>query len=269
MKIAFIGAGVMAEAMISGLIGKKTAAASDITASDIVEERLTYLQKTYGIGCSSDNTEVVNEKDVIVLSVKPQVVADVLSRLQGKVQPDQAILSIIAGTTIKTIGNQLGHDRIIRVMPNTPAQIGQGMSVWTATETVTDQQKKMAAKILSSLGKEMFVDDEKYIDMATALSGSGPAYIFLIIEALIDAGVHIGMTREMASELALQTTVGSALFAQESDKHPAQLRNMVTSPGGTTAAGLLKLEKAGIRAIMAQAVVAAYEKAQKLGKEQR
>ena len=269
MKIAFIGGGVMGEAMISGLISKGSAEPEAITVSDIDRQRLKFLGEKYRVRCISDNRKAVRESNTVVLSVKPQTLAEVTEGLQGILQPGQLVLSIIAGASIKTLNQRLKHDAIVRVMPNTPAQIGEGISVWTATEAVSQTQKKAAQTILSALGKEIYVDNEKYIDMATAVSGSGPAYIFLIIEALTDAAVHIGMPRGMASELVLQTVLGSAHFAQASGKHLAELRDMVTSPGGTTAEGLLRLEKGGLRAILSQAVIAAYEKAQNLGREQK
>ena len=269
MKIAFIGAGVMAEAIISGLINKGSAKPEDITASDIVQSRLAELGTKYGIQYVTSNQEAVKDKDVVVLSVKPQVISHLSEDLRGRIQDEQLVLSIMAGVKIDTINMLLTHRSIVRVMPNTPAQIGEGISVWTATDSVRQPQKEMAQTILAALGKEIYVDDEKYIDMATAVSGSGPAYVFVILEALIDAAVHIGMPRSTASELVFQTILGATLFAQTSDKHLAELKNMVTSPGGTTAEGLLELEDGKLRAVLTQAVVAAYEKAQVLGKEQK
>jgi len=259
----------MAEAIISGLINKGSAKPEDITASDIVQSRLAELGTKYGIQYVTSNQEAVKDKDVVVLSVKPQVISHLSEDLRGRIQDEQLVLSIMAGVKIDTINMLLTHRSIVRVMPNTPAQIGEGISVWTATDSVRQPQKEMAQTILAALGKEIYVDDEKYIDMATAVSGSGPAYVFVILEALIDAAVHIGMPRSTASELVFQTILGSTLFAQTSDKHLAELKNMVTSPGGTTAEGLLELEDGKLRAVLTQAVVAAYEKAQVLGKEQK
>jgi pyrroline-5-carboxylate reductase len=269
MKIAFIGGGVMGEAMISGLIRQSSAEPEAITVSDVDQDRLRALAERYGIRGIAENRQAIQWKDIVVLSVKPQILPEVTDGLRGKIQPGQLVLSIIAGARIHTLSQQLGHDCIVRVMPNTPAQIGEGISVWTATRAVNSEQKGMTRTILTALGKEIYVTEEKYIDMATAVSGSGPAYIFLMIEALVDAAVHIGMPRKMASELVLQTVLGSARIAEVGGKHPAELRNMVTSPGGTTAAGLLRLEEGGLRAIIAQAIVAAYEKARDLGKEQK
>ena len=269
MKIAFIGAGVMAEAVVSGIINTGICRAEDITASDISENRLRQTKSKYGISTTVSNQEAIKGNDIVVLSVKPQVFNAIADDLRGRLDHEQLVLSIMAGVKIDTIKLLLTHRCIARVMPNTPAQIGQGISVWTATDSVRQAQKDMVQSVLSGLGKELYVEDEKYIDMATAISGSGPAYVFLIIESLIDAGVHIGLPRPMSAQLVMQTMLGSVQFAQVSDRHIAELRDMVTSPGGTTAEGLLKLEEGELRAVLTRAVVAAYEKAQKLGKEQK
>lgn len=268
MRISFVGAGVMGETMLSSLLYRGIAAPDDIWACDISHERLIILKEKYRINCTSDNRQAVDGSDVIVLSVKPQSLGTVLRELKGRMATEQLVLSIVAGASISKIGKGLGHGAVVRAMPNTPAQVDAGISVWTATHVVTQAQKETARKILASLGKEIYVSDEKYIDMATAVSGSGPAYIFLVMEALIEAAVHIGLPREMAGELVLETVLGSAKMAQESGKHLAELKNMVTSPGGTTAEGLFYLEEGGLRAILAQAVIAAYEKAQLLGSEE-
>ncbi|MFP3975382.1 MAG: pyrroline-5-carboxylate reductase [Chloroflexota bacterium] len=267
MNIAIIGGGVMGEAIISGLIAKGHATPGSITVSDIDQNQLQRLQNEYKVYCLSDNIRAVEGKDLVVLSVKPQVFGAISDELSSSLQDEQLVLSIMAGTRIDTLKHQLKHDSIVRVMPNTPAQIGEGMSVWTATDSVSDQQKGLAQTTLSTLGKEIYVADEKYLDMATAVSGSGPAYIFLVIESMIDAGVHIGMSREMSTELVLQTVLGTARFAQASNRSVAELRNMVTSPGGTTAEALFELEKSSLRASLDQAIIAAYRKAQSLGEE--
>lgn len=264
MKIAFIGTGVMGEAMISALLGKGAVSPSDVCACDIDASRLSLIKEKHHVNCTSNLPEAINNCDIVVLSIKPQTLNGVAHDLKGKLDKEQVALSIMAGACIADIGQKLGHDTIVRAMPNTPAQVGQGMTVWTATSTVKQQQKDMVQVILRTMGKEIYVADEKYIDMATAVSGSGPAYIFLIMEALIDAAVHIGLSREMGEELVLQTVLGSACIARETGRHPAELKNSVTSPGGTTAEGLLRLEEGGMRAIVAQAVIAAYEKTQRL-----
>lgn len=269
MNITFIGGGVMGEAMLSALLKKGVAKPEAIVVSDINPARLNVLQQKYHIRCTPHNNDAIKGSDVVVLAVKPQSLNEVSSQLNGKLLPEQLALSIIAGATIKILSQGLRHNSIVRAMPNTPAQIGEGISIWTATEAVSQAQKEMAQAILAALGREIYVNDERYIDMATAVSGSGPAYIFLVIEALSDAAVHIGLPRELAEEMVVETVLGSARLAQATGRHPAELRNMVTSPGGTTAEGLLRLEEGGIRAILAQAVIAAYEKAQALAEKQR
>lgn len=265
MKIAFIGGGVMGEAILKGVLNKNLAAPGDITVSDVSQARLSAVEKDYGVRTTADNSEAVKGREVVVLAVKPQVLAEVMAGLKGKMPSQGAVLSIVAGARIGSLTAGLGHPAVVRSMPNTPGQIGEGITVWTATHEVSQAQKSAAQKILGALGKEIYVADEKFLDMATAVNGSGPAYFFLVIEALIDAAVHIGFSRDVATQLVLQTALGSARFMEASGKHPAELRNYVTSPGGTTAEALLKLEEGGLRALMAQAVIAAYEKAKKLG----
>lgn len=265
MKIAFIGSGVMGEAMISALLRNATTTQDNIRAYDVDPARLTHIGNKYKVICTSDLLNAVNGCDIVILSIKPQTIYKVLHDLKSKLKKEQCILSIVAGVKIDTLDSKLEHDRIVRVMPNTPAQIGQGMSVWTSTESVNQEQKNMVKAILTAMGKEIFVTDEKYINMATAVSGSGPAYLFLIMEAMIDAAVHIGLPRDIAEELVLQTVYGSSLIARETGKHPAELKNSVTSPGGTTAEGLLRLEQGGVRGIIADAVIAAFTRAQQLG----
>ncbi len=265
MKVAFIGGGMMAEAIISAIITKGVFSPEAIAVSDIDQDRLKILGERYGIQCIPDNCRAIWEKDIVILAIKPQVVREVAAVLRQELRPDQSVVSILAGVGIAALKQYLRHDSIIRVMPNTPSQLGEGMSVWTAAETVPSDHKRIVGMILAAMGKEIYFDAEKYIDMATAISGSGPAYVFLIIEALTDAAVHIGIPRKTALELVLQTFLGSVRFAQVSDKHLSELRNMVTSPGGTTAAGLSRLEEGSLRATLTQAVIAAYQKAKELG----
>jgi pyrroline-5-carboxylate reductase len=265
-KIAFIGPGVMAEAMIAGLLNKKLAKPENITVCGPREERGAELTKKYGVKSTADNSSAVAHADVVVLSVKPQRLSEVMKGLKG-IRSDALVLSIIAGANIKKISVGLKHKSVVRSMPNTPGQIGEGITVWTSSKEVTDEQQEMACAIIGALGDEVFVEDESYLDMATALSGSGPAYVFLFTEALIDAGVHMGFPRRIAEQLVLQTIKGSASFYEAAGRHPATLRNQVTSPGGTSAEALYYLEKAGFRTAISRAVWAAYQRSLELGKE--
>ncbi|MEJ2709328.1 MAG: pyrroline-5-carboxylate reductase [Anaerolineales bacterium] len=267
-KIAFIGPGVMAEAMIAGLIRESVASPESLLASGPRLERGEELQEMYGIEPYTDNAAVARQADVVVLSVKPQRLERVLIGLRGAIKPAALVLSIVAGASIEKIGNGLGHKRIVRSMPNTPAQIGEGITVWTAAPDVSEDQHEMARQILAALGDEIFVEEEYYLDMATALSGTGPAYVFLFMEAMVDAGVHLGFPRRIAEMLVAQTVRGSVDYYQKrSDPvHLARLRNQVTSPGGTSAAALYYLEKAGFRTAISRAIWAAYERSQELGR---
>jgi len=265
-KIAFIGSGIMAEAIIAGLLRKKLAKPENITAAGPREERGVELQKKYKINVTTDNASASSGADVVVLSVKPQRLTEVMKGLKG-IRQDALVLSIIAGANMKKIGSGLKHKAVVRSMPNTPGQIGEGITVWTSSKEVTDEQQNMARAIIGALGDEVFVEDESYLDMATALSGSGPAYVFLFTEALIDAGVHMGFPRRIAEQLVLQTIKGSVSYYHNAERHPATLRNQVTSPGGTSAEALYYLEKAGFRTAISRAVWAAYQRSLELGKE--
>lgn len=265
--IAFIGGGTMAEAIMRGMIAEKLAAPEQITASDPLIERQGYLSETLGIHVTGSNQEAADGADIVVLAVKPQVLGHVLDDLEGQLPADILLMSIVAGATIERIREALGVRAMVRIMPNTPGQVGEGISVWTATPETSDEQRQQAADILGALGQEIAVHDEDYLDMATALSGSGPAYVFLFIEALTDAGVQMGFSRTVAEALALQTVRGAAIYVQKTGVHPTILRNGVTSPGGTTAAALFEFEAGGLRATVARAVLAAYRRAQELGEE--
>jgi pyrroline-5-carboxylate reductase len=263
MKIAFIGGGAMGEAMVECILTKKVAAPQDMVVSDISPVRRELLSKKYGVGTLADNRKAVANVDLIVLAVKPQNLPQVMKEIKTP-SPEQLLLSIVAGATLSSLCQGLNHSSVIRAMPNMPAQIGEGMTIWTATAETEQKQKDLAQTVLGALGKEIYVADEKYLGMATALSGSGPAYVFLFIEALIDAGVHIGLPRDMAQELVTQTILGSTRTIEKTGKHPADLRNMVTSPGGTTTEALLQLEKGRFRSLLLKAVAAAYKKAERL-----
>lgn len=265
MRIGFIGGGIMAEAMITGILGRELSASGNINVGEVRADRRHYLEETYRVRTSEDNREVLSASDVTIIALKPQDIPSSLAPLSAATPNAALILSIAAGVRIETLQGLLKHDAVIRVMPNTPAQVGYGMSVWTATPEVSSSQRESASEILRTLGKEIYMNDERYLDMATALSGSGPAYVLLFLEALIDAGVHIGLPRSEAETMARQTLLGTAHWVEESGRHPAELRNMVTSPGGTTAEGLFALEQAGLRAALTDAVIAAHERSKALG----
>jgi len=263
MRIAFIGGGAMGEAIVKCLINKKLATPQDIVVSDISPVRRGLLSKEYGVGTLADNKKAVANADLIILAVKPQNLPQVMEEIKTP-SPEQMVLSIVAGATLSSLCQGLNHSSVIRAMPNMPTQIGEGMTIWTATAETGQKPKELAKAVLGALGKEIYVTDEKYLSMATALSGSGPAYVFLFIEVLVDAGVHIGLPRDMAQELVIQTILGSTLTVERTGKHPADLRNMVTSPGGTTTEALLQLEKGGLRSLLLEAVAAAYRKSERL-----
>lgn len=265
MKIAFIGGGNMAEAILSAILRKNLASAEDISIGEINPARRDFLDKAYKVAVTEDNRQAVEGKDIVILAVKPQVLTDVMAGLKGQLKPTQLVISIIAGKSINTIGSGLAHNCIVRSMPNTPAQIGEGMTVWTTTSQVSALQKQQAASILGGMGVEIYVDDEKYLDMATAVSGSGPAYVFLFVESMAAAAVKLGFTPEVAQKLVMQTLLGAGNLLQKSGKTPQELRRMVTSPGGTTAEAIATFEKGGFADLVEKAVVAAYEKAKKLG----
>jgi len=266
-RLAFVGAGVMAESMIAGLLARGMIEPARITASHPREERRGKLRERLGIAVVESNRAAAAGADLVLLTVKPQVLGPVMRQLHGRLEPRQVAISVIAGATIGTLSRGLGHDAIVRVMPNTPAQVGQGMSVWIATADVDAMQRDQVRAVLGALGEELFVDEEKYVDMATALSGTGPTYIFLMMEALIDAGVHMGFPRRIAEQIVLQTVAGSVAFARDSGKHMAELRNMVTSPGGTSAEAIYQMEKGGLRTVLSRAVYAAYQRTQTIARE--
>ena len=268
-KIVFIGPGVMAEAMIAVLIRENLANPGMLIAAGPRAERTGDLAARYSITGTTDNAVAASEGDVVVLSVKPQRLDAVLDGLRGSIKEAALIISIVAGAPIAKISGILGHQAVIRAMPNTPAQIGEGITVWTASAAVSDEHREIGQQILAALGQEIFMEEETYLNMATALSGTGPAYVFLFMEAMVDAGVHLGFPRRVAEQLVAQTVRGSVdYYTRDTDPlHLARLRNQVTSPGGTSAAALYYLEKAGFRTAISRAVWAAYERSRELGKD--
>ena len=265
MKIAFIGGGVMAEAIIGGILGAGISDPSDISVGEPVEARRDQLKQDHGVSATSDNLAAVDGATLTVLAVKPQSLPHVFPELSGALAPQNTVLSIVAGANMRTLTSGLAHESVIRVMPNTPAQIGAGMTMWTASDSVPETTVATTRTILRTLGEEVYAYDENMIDMATALSASGPAYVFLFIEALIDAGVYLGLQRDVSRQLALQTVLGSAQLVKDTGSHPAALKDMVTSPGGTTIEALRAFEDGGFRATVFAAVNAAYEKSRTLG----
>ena len=264
MKLGFIGGGVMAEAIIAGV--RRANLDADVTVGEPVAERRATLENTYGVVAVADNCAAIQGADMIVLAVKPQQLDGVASQIGETLTPEQTVLSILAGVKMHTLGARLNHGRLIRVMPNTPAQVGEGMSAWTASPEVPEPVREFAGQMLDALGVSIYMEDEKYIDMALAVSASGPAFVYVFMESLIDAGVLLGLPRPVAHTLAQQMIIGSGVLARETGKHPAELRNLVTSPGGTTAAGLQVLEEAGFRAAVVNAAVAAWERGEELGR---
>jgi len=266
LKIAFIGGGNMGEAILAAVISRKLSLPEDIAVSDVKPERLTYLKEKYGVFVTGSNLEAASLGEVVILAVKPQQVDEVASLQEGMLHREQLAISIIAGKNLSILRKAFGHDAFVRAMPNTPAQIGRGMTVWTATENTTTTQRKSAEAILSVLGRAFFTPDEGVLDMATAISGSGPAYVFLFLESLIQAGEDIGLSSELAQLLAYETVLGAAEYARGAVKELAELRHNVTSPGGTTAAALKVLGDGGFASLIRHAVSAAYQRAQELGR---
>ncbi len=263
--IATVGSGVMAEAMIAGLLRGQLVGPERVVASHPRAERREELDRLYGIRTVASNAEAVVGADVILLAIKPQMLARVGAELRPHLRDDQLVLSVIAGATTTALEGFLGHRRIVRSMPNTPARLGRGVTVWYATPETTAEQRAQASALLGALGMELEVDDEKFVAMATAVSGTGPTYVFLVMEALVDAAVHLGFPRHVAHDLVVETLEGSTYFAKQSGDHPAVLRNMVTSPGGTSAAALHELESGRLRTVLSEAVWAAYRRTVELG----
>jgi pyrroline-5-carboxylate reductase len=279
-RLAFIGCGVMAESIIAGLLRQNLVKPEQISASHPRANRLAELNAKYGISTFESNQEAARavqdsnnsaafsiENSALVLCVKPQRLPGVLAELSGAISPAALVLSIVAGAKIETIVDALHNNRVVRTMPNTPSQIGAGITAWTCTPEVTERQQTQVKTLLGALGQELRVETENMIDMATALSATGPTYIFMVMEALTDAGVHLGFSRDVSKELVQQTMLGSVLFAMESHKHPAELRNMVTSPGGTSAEAIYQMEKGSLRTVLSKAVYSAYQRAVALGQK--
>jgi pyrroline-5-carboxylate reductase len=272
LHLAFIGCGVMGESMVAGLLRKQLVEPAKIAASHPRGNRREELAERYGITVFESNADAAetvrgHDNSVVVICVKPQRLERVLEDLRESLHQDQLVISIVAGAAIGRLVAELGTAKLVRAMPNTPSQIGAGITAWTCTVAVDEREREHVRELLSALGRELFVETENMIDMATSLSATGPTYIFMVMEALTDAGVHLGFSRDTAKDLVQETMLGSVKFAMESHKHPAELRNMVTSPGGTSAEAIYQMEKGSLRTVLSKAVYAAYRRAVELGKK--
>lgn len=263
--VGFIGTGNMGEALIAGLLKAKFTTPEQIIAFDADGERLRFIQKKYGIKKASDNSHLSSQCDPLLLCVKPQSMKEVIEGMADSLDPSKLLISIAAGVPLYAIETYARKQlRLIRVMPNINVLVQEGASAIAPGNLATDEDLKLVKAIFDCVGKSIAVH-EPLMDAVTGLSGSGPAYVFLIIEALTDAGVHLGMTRAQALTLVTQTVMGSVKLLSDTGEHPALLREKVTSPGGTTAAGLYKLEEGGLRKILIDAVIAATQKSKELG----
>ncbi|XP_030463712.1 pyrroline-5-carboxylate reductase [Syzygium oleosum] len=262
-KLGFIGAGKMAESIARGVVKSGVLPPSRIRTAAHTNQSRRAAFESFGVQVLSDNQAVVEDSDVVIFSVKPQVVKGVVSQLRPLLSKKQLLVSVVAGVKLKDLQDWAGHDRFIRVMPNTPAAVGEAASVMSLGGAVKEEDAELIATLFGSIGK-IWKADEKYFDAITGLSGSGPAYIFLAIEALADGGVAAGLPRELALGLASQTVLGAASMASKMGKHPGQLKDDVGSPGGTTIAGIHELEKGGFRGILMNAVIAAAKRGREL-----
>ena len=266
VRFAFIGGGNMAEALIKGLISGLGVKPQQILATDVVPERRTYMQTTYGITASADNKHAVQESTVVILAVKPQVMPTILEEIAPVVNSEKLVISIAAGITLQALQRALGDSRrVVRVMPNTPALVLAGAAGISPGKAATAQDIALVERIFNAVGRAMVVSDDM-MDVVTGLSGSGPAFIFALIEGLSDGGVLMGLARQTATLLAAQTVLGAAKMVLETGKHPGELKDMVTSPAGTTIAGMHALESGGLRGLMMEAVRRATERSEALGR---
>ena len=267
-KIGFIGAGNMAEALIKGLISSTEFKKNDIAASDISKPRLDHLSSAYGIKTTKDNQKIAKQSDLIVLSVKPDKIPRVIDQIKSDITSKKVIISIAAGVPVSSISEALEKKaKIVRVMPNTPALVLKGASVLYCNENVNTKERRAVKKIFASTGIAYIVEDESLLDPVTGLSGSGPAFVSIFIEALSDGGVKMGLPRVMAHELAAQTVYGTAKMIIEGKTHPAEFKDKVSSPGGTTIEGIHQLEAGGFRSSVMSAVEAATKRSRELSKE--
>lgn len=264
-KFGFIGGGKMAEALSKGIINAKLNTPDNIMISDVIPERLKLLTKEFGVKTTQNNKDVASFSEVLILAVKPQMMNEVLGNIKNDITRRHLVVSIAAGIPIRYIEARLSEGiRVIRVMPNTPCLIGASATAFALGKNTTDADGQLVFHLFKAVGM-VFQLDEKHLDAVTGLSGSGPAYVYMFIEALSDGGVKMGLPRDVATILAAQTVLGAAKMVLETGQHPAQLKDAVTSPGGTTIEGISKLEESGLRSATIHAVEAAAVKSKKLG----
>lgn len=269
MKLGFIGCGNMAQAMITGILTQEVVSPNDLIVSNPHEEKIATLKQQFGITTTTDNKQVARESDVLVLSVKPQVYPTVIKEIREEVSTEQIIVTIAAGVSMATTERQFGKEtKIVRVMPNTPALVGEGMSGLCCNEYVTEEEFDQVHHIFESFGKAEKIT-ENLMDAVVGVSGSGPAYVYMFIEAMADAGVAQGLPRKQAYTFAAQTLLGSAKMVLETGKHPGELKDAVCSPAGTTIEAVNVLEKKGMRSAVIEAVTAAAKKNHALGKTKK
>jgi len=265
VKLALVGAGQMGGALLKGFIESEKLSAQNILVCEPNEKRANQLRQEFGLRVARDSKSAIKECNVVLLAIKPQIVDSVLDEIKGALDKEKTLISIAAGISTDHILKKVNKNiPIVRVMPNTPALIGKGISVISQGKYATESSMKIADELLSTVG-EVILLDEKYQNQSTAINGSGPAYVFLFAEALIDAGVKSGLPRNISTKLVIETIIGSALLLKETKKHPAVLKDMVTSPGGTTIAALEAFEGGGLRGITFKAVDEAVKRAEELG----
>ncbi len=267
MRIGLVGRGHMGEALIAGLLKSGLVQPTNLIASGKRAERALELENRYGITTARSNVEAVFDCEVIILAVKPQIMSEVLAELKGQIPSHAVVLSIAAGIRLSRLRRELDHECVVRAMPNTPAAICAGVTVWTAAFAVSDEQRERVREVLSTIGIEEYVSQEEDIDKATAVSGTGPALVFLIMAAFVAAGVRIGMSWGLSRRSVLYTFLGAVQYAIASDKSLDELANHVTSPAGTTGEATHQLHAGGYWTTISQAIMAAFERAKKLGQD--
>jgi pyrroline-5-carboxylate reductase len=265
-KLCFLGCGNMGEALVSGLVHSGSARPADIICTDIREERLEELRGRYGVRTGADNAQAVSQSEIIIYAVKPQLMAEVLKETSDQLDLSKLVISIAAGVPLRAIESLLHKElRLIRVMPNIAASVKESATALSAGKHARKEDIELALAIFNSVGRTVFLRENYLMDAITGLSGSGPAYIFIIVDALADAGVKMGLSRKDAQYLAAQTVLGAAKMLMETGEHPGQLKDRVTSPGGTAIAGIHTLEKGGLRTTLINAVEAATQRSKELG----